>query len=111
MESALAMVQLTLPRNSKVTPGKTWNKPQRGGEWKEFRIYRWNPDDGLNPRLDTYWIERKTLRADGARCPDQDQERDRPDPDFPALLPRGHLRLVLDEHRRHQHAGLPQGHR
>ena len=22
------MVQLTLPRNSKVTPGKTWNKPQ-----------------------------------------------------------------------------------
>jgi succinate dehydrogenase / fumarate reductase iron-sulfur subunit len=54
------MVQLTLPRNSKVTSGRRWNEPQSGGEWKEFRIYRWNPDDGLNPRLDTYWIERKS---------------------------------------------------
>src|SRR5215813_1762337 len=54
------MVQLTLPRNSKITPGKTWNRPQRGGEWTEFRVYRWNPDDGHNPRLDTYWIERKS---------------------------------------------------
>ena len=53
------MVQLTLPRNSKVTSGRRWNEPQSGGEWKEFQIYRWNPDDGLNPRLDTYWIERK----------------------------------------------------
>src|SRR5262245_16475800 len=59
-ESAFAMVQLTLPRNSKITSGKTWNQPQTGGEWKEFRIYRWNPDDGLNPRVDTYWLELKS---------------------------------------------------
>ena len=105
------MVQLTLPRNSKVMPGKTWNKPQSKRGWKEFRIYRWDPDEGVNPRLDTYWVELQDLRADGSRRPDQDQERDRFDPHLPPLLPRGHLRLVLDEHRRHQHAGLPQGHR
>ena len=55
------MVQLTLPRNSKVTTGKTWNQPSgRTRDWKEFRIYRWNPDDGKNPRIDTYWVDRKT---------------------------------------------------
>ena len=31
--------------------------------------------------------------------------------DLPPLLPRGHLRLVLDEHRRPQHAGLHPGDR
>jgi succinate dehydrogenase / fumarate reductase iron-sulfur subunit len=51
------MVQLTLPRNSKVGVGKTWNKPAARRGWKEFRIYRWNPEDGRNPRLDTYWVE------------------------------------------------------
>ena len=54
------MVQLQLPRHSKVTRGKTWNNPQSRHGYKELRIYRWNPDDGLNPRIDTYWVERKT---------------------------------------------------
>jgi succinate dehydrogenase / fumarate reductase iron-sulfur subunit len=50
------MVQLTLPKNSKVTTGKTWNAPEGEGAWREFRIYRWTPDDGQNPHVDTYWI-------------------------------------------------------
>ena len=54
------MVELTLPRNSRVKTGKTWNKPQARQGWKEFRIYRWNPDDGQNPRMDTYWVEEAT---------------------------------------------------
>ena len=55
------MVQLTLPRNSKVTTGKTWNEPSgRTRDWKQFQIYRWNPDDGKNPRMDTYWVDRRT---------------------------------------------------
>jgi len=51
------MVQLTLPKNSKITEGKTW--PQRPGaaELREYRIYRWNPDDGNNPRMDTYFVD------------------------------------------------------
>ena len=43
------MVELTLPRNSRVKTGKTWNKPQARRGWREFRIYRWNPDDGAEP--------------------------------------------------------------
>ncbi len=54
------MVQLQLPRNSRVTRGKIWNKPQSRRGFKELRVYRWNPDDGQNPRIDTYWVERKT---------------------------------------------------
>ena len=58
-KAAAAWFELTLPRNSRVKTGKTWNKPQARQGWKEFRIYRWNPDDGQNPRMDTYWVERK----------------------------------------------------
>jgi len=50
------MVQLTLPKNSTISKGKTWNKPEGVGKWKEFRIYRWSPDDDDNPRVDTYWL-------------------------------------------------------
>jgi len=55
------MVHFTLPRNSKVAAGKTWNRPEGGGDWKEFRIYRWDPDVEGNPHFDTYWV-------DAARC-------------------------------------------
>jgi succinate dehydrogenase / fumarate reductase iron-sulfur subunit len=50
------MVQFTLPRNSKVSEGKAWPKPE-GNRLKELRIYRWNPDDGSNPRIDSYHID------------------------------------------------------
>jgi succinate dehydrogenase / fumarate reductase iron-sulfur subunit len=50
------MVQLTLPKNSKVTEGKAWPKLSGTVEVREFRIYRWNPDDGANPRIDTYQV-------------------------------------------------------
>lgn len=52
------MVQLTLPKNSRLTTGKTWPKPANTSNLKEFRIYRWNPDDGQNPRIDTYFVDR-----------------------------------------------------
>ncbi len=51
------MVELTLPKNSRVRPGKTWNRAEGKGTWKEFRIYRWSPDDSENPRLDTYYVD------------------------------------------------------
>jgi succinate dehydrogenase / fumarate reductase iron-sulfur subunit len=50
------MVELTLPKNSQITKGKSWNKPQGKGNWKEFKVYRWSPDDGANPRIDSYWL-------------------------------------------------------
>ena len=53
------MVAFTLPQNSKVDKGKTWPQPHKG-ELREFRIYRWSPDDGQNPRLDTYHVDLKS---------------------------------------------------
>jgi succinate dehydrogenase / fumarate reductase iron-sulfur subunit len=51
------MVQLTLPKNSQVTEGKTWPHRQGASHEREFRVYRWNPDDGANPRVDTYHVD------------------------------------------------------
>jgi succinate dehydrogenase / fumarate reductase iron-sulfur subunit len=51
------MVEITLPRNSRVKTGKTWNKPQGRKGWREYRIYRWSPEEGGNPHMDTYYVE------------------------------------------------------
>lgn len=52
------MVELTLPKNSQVTEGKVWPKPANAKRLTEFRIYRWDPDTGENPRMDTYFVDR-----------------------------------------------------
>src|SRR5438105_23708 len=51
------MVQLTLPKNSRVTGGKTWPKPASQKNLRQFQIYRYDPDGDSNPRTDTYWID------------------------------------------------------
>ncbi|MDQ0315204.1 succinate dehydrogenase iron-sulfur subunit [Amorphus orientalis] len=51
------MVELTLPKNSKITDGKVWDKPAGAKNLREFKVYRWNPDDGRNPRVDTYYVD------------------------------------------------------
>ncbi|MEN8722492.1 MAG: succinate dehydrogenase iron-sulfur subunit [Alphaproteobacteria bacterium] len=49
------MAEFRLPKNSRV--GKGTNHPaQQGGNTRKFNIYRWNPDDGNNPRVDTYEV-------------------------------------------------------
>jgi len=52
------MVEFALPQNSKIGKGKIWPKPQGAKNVTEFRVYRWNPEDGQNPRIDTYYIDR-----------------------------------------------------
>ena len=50
------MAEFTLPKNSKLTKGKHF--PSTGGtRIKKFKVYRWNPDDGANPRTDTYEVD------------------------------------------------------
>ncbi len=51
------MVEFALPKNSKITGGKTWPKPAGATQTREFKIYRWNPDDGKNPSVDSYFID------------------------------------------------------
>jgi len=52
------MAEFTLPKNSKVKEGKTFKAPAGTKNIKVFKVYRWNPDDGENPRVDTYEIDR-----------------------------------------------------
>ena len=51
------MVELALPKNSQVKDGKVWPKPDGARNLREFRIYRWSPDDGGNPRMDTFHVD------------------------------------------------------
>ena len=51
------MVELTLPKNSQISAGKTWPKPEGATNLREYRIYRWSPDDDENPRIDTYFVD------------------------------------------------------
>ncbi len=51
------MAEFTLPANSKVRAGRTHAAPSGAKRVRAFKIYRWNPDDGENPRTDTYEID------------------------------------------------------
>lgn len=51
------MVEITLPKNSRISDGKVWPKPDGATNLREYRIYRWSPDDDENPRVDTYYVD------------------------------------------------------
>ncbi|HEY3777982.1 MAG TPA: succinate dehydrogenase iron-sulfur subunit [Rhizomicrobium sp.] len=57
-----AMVQFTLPKNSQPKKGKVWPAPvtangKKPKRTKDFRVYRYDPDEGANPRIDTYRVD------------------------------------------------------
>ena len=51
------MVELSLPKNSKITQGKIFGKKTK--ESICFNIYRWNRESGNNPSVDKFYIEKK----------------------------------------------------
>ena len=59
------MAAFTLPKNSKINAkGKRYSAPAGAKNVKafnsQFKVYRWSPDDGQNPRYDTYEIDLDT---------------------------------------------------
>jgi succinate dehydrogenase / fumarate reductase iron-sulfur subunit len=54
------MAQFKLPANSVVGKGKTYYAGAGAKNIKRFQIYRWDPDSGENPRLDTYEVDLET---------------------------------------------------
>lgn len=56
------MVELSLPRESQVKKGKTWPKPAGVKKTQTFRIYRFDPDTGANPRWDVYHVDISAVR-------------------------------------------------
>ena len=51
------MAQFKLPANSRVQVGKTFPAPSGAKRVKRFVVYRYDPQTGENPRLDTYELD------------------------------------------------------
>ena len=51
------MVEFNLPANSKISKGVTHKCTDGAIRVKRFNIYRWNADDGQNPRVDTFEVD------------------------------------------------------
>lgn len=52
------MVELTLPKNSKIAKnGKSYPAKNGGGEIRTFNVYRYDPDTPDNPRVDKYDVD------------------------------------------------------
>jgi succinate dehydrogenase / fumarate reductase iron-sulfur subunit len=51
------MFPMPLPKGSRVAAGEVWPLPSGVANTKRFRIYRWNPENGGNPRLDTFTLD------------------------------------------------------
>ena len=51
------MAEFLLPKNSRVKEGKTFKAAEGVTNVKRFRVYRYDPDSGENPRTDTYEVD------------------------------------------------------
>lgn len=51
------MAEFRLPKNSRISKGKHFPAPEGAKNVKTFRIYRWDPDSGDNPRIDSFDID------------------------------------------------------
>ncbi len=51
------MAEFKLPANSIIREGKTWPAPAGASRVKHFKVYRYDPDSGQNPRWDTFSID------------------------------------------------------
>ena len=69
------MAEFALPKNSRIQKGEAHPSPQPGGTMRSFRIYRYDPHSGENPRFDTFevnldelasarWLSREELRPE-----------------------------------------------
>ena len=51
------MAEFRLPANSTVKKGKYFKADAAATNVRKFNVYRWNEDDGENPRVDTYEVD------------------------------------------------------
>ncbi len=51
------MAEFTLPKNSRITKGRSYKAAAGAKNVRTFKVYRWNPDDDANPRTDSYEID------------------------------------------------------
>lgn len=53
------MVQFRLPKHSQLQKGKVFKVTGNAQTLRTFHIYRWNPEDNNNPRMDEFTIDVK----------------------------------------------------
>ena len=101
-----------LPKSFGVSPessiqrGRMWSAPAGAKRIKPFEIYRYDPDSGENPRLDTFEVD---LDDCGPMVLDAlfwIKNKVDSTLDLPSLVPRGCLRLLRHEYGRHELACL-----
>ena len=51
------MAKFRLPKHSRLKGGVKHSHGGQHGLLRDLKIYRWNPDDGKNPRLDTFEVD------------------------------------------------------
>jgi succinate dehydrogenase / fumarate reductase iron-sulfur subunit len=51
------MAEFRLPKGSRIVKGKHFAAAGAAKNTRVFRIYRWDPDDGGNPRIDSFEID------------------------------------------------------
>jgi succinate dehydrogenase / fumarate reductase iron-sulfur subunit len=51
------MPQFAFLSSSKILPGKNYPAPAGAKRVKTFRVYRYDPDSGANPRIDSYEVD------------------------------------------------------
>ena len=51
------MADFLLPPNSRIRKGRHYPAPEGAGNVRRFAVYRYDPDSGENPRMDTYDVD------------------------------------------------------
>ena len=51
------MAEFRLPANSRISEGKRFEAPAGTANVRKFRVYRYDPDSGERPRMDTYEVD------------------------------------------------------
>ena len=57
------MAQFALPKNSKISGKSRKHQATTSGAKKNFKVYRYDPDSGENPRYDMFEIDLEAFRA------------------------------------------------
>ena len=51
------MAEFLLPKNSRIKKGRHHKAPDSAGKTRRFKVYRYDPDSGDNPRTDTFDVD------------------------------------------------------
>lgn len=51
------MAEFCLPKNSRIHPGKRYPPPPGSKRFKSVEVYRWDPEQGGNPRMDVFQLD------------------------------------------------------